>query len=65
MQTFQVFGTITVIISITLTSAFLGGKNEDVLIEHQESNCFMFINKVKGLRMETNVDTQRILVVEI
>jgi len=25
----------------------------------------MFINKVKGLRMETNVDTQRILSVEL
>jgi len=25
----------------------------------------MFINKVKGLRMETNVDRQRILLVEL
>jgi len=25
----------------------------------------MFINKVKGLHMETNVDTQRILLVEL
>jgi len=25
----------------------------------------MFINKVKGLRMETNVDTQRILLTEV
>jgi len=25
----------------------------------------MFINKVKGLRMETNVDTQQILLTEV